>query len=72
MCNCTCGIKTLTKSSHSSHTSHPLRLHVLGDRQQLAHICQMSCLALACNLRQPFENKECDAFDTQVTGEPNG
>ena len=38
----------------------------------LARISQMSCLTLACNLRQPFENKGFDAFHANVIGEPHG
>jgi len=38
----------------------------------LARISQMCCLTLACNLRQPFENKGIDAFHAELTGEPNG
>ena len=37
-----------------------------------SHISQMSCLALACNLRHTLANKGFDAFHAKVTGEPNG
>ena len=38
----------------------------------LSRISQMSCLTLAHDLRQPFENKGFDAFHANITGEPNG
>jgi len=44
----------------------------LGAIILLSRISQMSCLTLACNLRQPFENKGFDAFHANVIGEPHG
>ena len=37
----------------------------MGDQTRIS---QMSCLALACNLCQPFENKRFDAFHAKVNG----
>ncbi len=38
----------------------------------LPHLSQMSCLALAGNLRHTLQDKRFDAFHAKVTGEPNG
>ena len=48
-----------------------IREHVQDDKV-LARISQMTPFALACNLRQPLENKGVDTFHANVTGEPNG
>jgi hypothetical protein len=38
----------------------------------LSRISQMTSHTLAHELRQTFKNKVFDAFDTKVTGEPDG
>ncbi len=44
-----------------------------GDEHlMVTHISQISCLALACNLRHTLQDKGFDAFHAKVTGKPNG